>query len=60
METIQSCNTFSISAGNTGHLGAQTASRIETLKSIKIEVTRIKVDFNNFSKTSEGMLNKRL
>ncbi len=47
-------------SGIIGYLGAPTTSRIEALNSIKKEITRIKDDFNNFSQTSEELLNKRL
>lgn len=52
--------TADLYTGIIGYLGAPTTSQIEALKSIKKGVTRIKDDFNNFSQTSEELLNKRL
>lgn len=60
MINIYSGNISGVYSGIIGYPGAPTTSRIEALKSIKKEVSRIKDDFNNFSQTSEELLNKRL
>ena len=60
MINIYSGNISGVYSGIIGYPGAPTTSQIEALNSIKKEVTRIKDDFNNFSQTSEELLNKRL